>query len=254
MVNAKIISNVARYMNTHYKDTEGEIKEYIESLVVDYKLNTKIKYWCDIREFIVNTLGYSHFILDIPQDWLDDRDKQVREKLKTREYFELDKEKILEFMDYECISYNPDHEFIRLLIISGRRGAEILESEFKIEENELWYIPLKKKTNDWYRIEHLLFGYTPEMFMDDLKKLRKSYLKYNSFSAIKYTLIAYFKRWFGYTKLHACRSMYIMFCIERVRVNDKKIQPNTLVYNVCEWLCHDTINSSQRYLQCKWKE
>lgn len=251
MVSQKLEDKVIRYIHLNYRKSEKEIDLWIRKRLRDFELNTKIQYYKEIREIIHNE-GYTHLSLSTPNEWIQLKHTVVNEKYKQQQIEEIDKDHIIQFMEIEMDVYNPYHEFLRLCIISGRRGEELLYNEFEIIENELWYIPCKKKENKYCKIQHLLFGYTPDMFMSELERVRNSFSRYNSFHSIRRVLIPYSKQMLGTTKIHRCRSIYVLFLLDMYK-KQYHIDTNNQLYYVQEWLNHDTIRSSNRYLQYKWK-
>lgn len=251
-MNRKLLEYFRVYFNENYKCDEEEIEKHIRDMLEPYKVATKLSYWNNIRK-LCHTWGYTHWVLETPKDWIQDREEIVDIKRKNQCYTEISKKQILDFIHTELNEYNPYHEFIRLCIISGRRGQEIFNTEFEVRENVLlWYISLKKRKPEWYRCE-LLFGYSPDMFIEDLNRMRNEINpKQYVFQSLKYKLIPYLQQCIGTTKLHICRTIYVLFMIDNYKSKYDVFDTNNLVYYVCGWLNHDSIGSSQRYLQAKW--
>ena len=238
---------ILEYAIENYKASEDDIARVIRVTLVEYPITTKIVYWVDARR-LLHENGYTYWKLDIPSKWLEEMNANAFERNKTKKMLYIDRDAVQHFMNTQQFTYDPYFSFIQLLLISGRRSAELLFSSFETRNNdtELWFIPKKKKIARWYRIEHLLCDYTPKLFIIELERFHTIFNMSTQTLRVKAQVIM--NNYFNTTHLHLCRSMYVLLLRDKF-----KIQPNNLPYYVGSWLCHETNGlSSLRYIQCEW--
>ena len=240
--------DLLEFANENFRCSEKDIAQFIETLLYPYPVATRTVYWVDARRHL-HEHGFTHWKLEIPVKWLEKVNQKALERNKSQKIMYINKNAVHKFIHTEQFTYNPYFSFIRMLIVSGRRVAELLSSSFETrnDDTELWYTPKKKQSVKWFKIEHLLCDYTPSLFHIEL-------LRFHSvFDMSKQTLRIHVQdimnKYFNTTHLHLCRSIYVLLLRDKFN-----IQPNNLPYHVGTWLCHERNSaSSLRYIQCEWE-
>ena len=249
---------ILAYANANPTVTDDELDLFIRGCLSEFELPTKIVYYAETKNLLRDN-GFTHWNITIPIEWLNDRNRDVRQKNKTQQFLEFSKDDVVRFMTTHITPYNPYVHTLKLLIASGRRLCEIYHTDFDLRNtakrsgdevangDELWYIPYKKRGTSFMKIQELTFDYTPKQFIQELQRVRNCVTV--SFQSFRANVSAVMNCHFNTSKIHKCRSMYALLLIDKY-----EIKPNQMLYYVSDWLCHDNISSSNRYVQIKWAE
>ena len=268
---------ILAYANANPTVTDDELDVFIRGCLSEFEIPTKIVYYAETKNLLRDN-GFTHWNITIPIEWLNDRNRDVRQKNKTQQFLEFSKDDVFRFMTTHITPYNPYVHTLKLLIASGRRLCEIYHTDFELRNNrgdakhqgtcpsglprsgsgpavgsrsdngdEIWYIPYKKRGTSFMKIREFTFDYTPKQFIEELQRVRNCVTV--SFQSFRANVSAVMNCYFNTSKIHKCRSMYALLLIDKY-----EIKPNQMLYYVSDWLCHDNISSSNRYVQIKWAE
>ena len=242
----QLIQKLLKYATENKTVDDTAMDKFIRDMLDEFPTSTKLVYYAKCRN-LLNKEGHTQWRLEVPKEWFKERNDRDAEARKTQVETPIVKEDVLNFMHDPMNRINNYLRAIKLLIVCGRRLCELFHTDFELrnEDTELWYIPYKKRSKEFVEIKELTFDYSPKQFYSELMKMRS--LIHITFSSFRFNVSVCMNSILNTKKLHQCRSIYILLLRDKYEVKQ-----NQLIYYVCDWLCHDNIVSSQRYIQCKW--
>ncbi len=239
----EIINTTMSTESTLQETTERELTERYPNVATRWSRYYSIKKLIEKNPFL--QLNQSP-----PNEWKNKKQSKEQASQDNRKVVEIKKHEFEKYLDRN----NTDQTTLRnlhlfklasLLANSGRRIEEVISSEFKIDGDDLYYIPAKKKGKQQCKL--VLINMSNESFMDMLSQVRDFFQDKNK-RYINDTLNRYLKQNNStITSSHKFRSAYALYLLDGVTDGPK-------LEGIKKLLCHDNLHSSNRYNYIKFVE
>ena len=175
-----------------------------------------------------------------PKEWMTLKNAVENEKLKNRDVITINQDDITTIINPTYADFGDLQDLVKLLYQTGRRFSEVLEGDFKVDNEKLLYIPLKNPSRDYQEIKYLI-DTTPELVMERLNVLR-GLLQGRNTNSINQLLNRRLKQLNKNITPHTLRSFYVETLKTRNNIN-KGVAPAF----TGEILNHKGESSTSRY-------
>jgi hypothetical protein len=155
-----------------------------------------------------------------------------------KQYFEKEVDRVMEITGSSGSLYDA----IDLLITTGRRIGELCESDYRLEEGVLQYIPLKKRDREWCSILEFSKEKTPLEVYTQIQQFQRENTQPQKIlgqNVIRFLNTSGFKT---IKSSHDFRKIYSQILTKDIRPQLK----STFIKNL---LCHSNVQSSIHYNQ-----
>ena len=233
---AEINNEIARLVEKKTQQ-KSQAKELAKILTRKYKkISSRWGKWYEIRK-LVDKLK----TLEPPHEWKLLKDEFERKNQEKRQVFVLTRSQADKMRNPGPDDYKDPlvRRVIRVLYQTGRRISEILETPFKVREGSLYYVPFKKGSETYEKINSLI-DTTPQEVYDEIMDIRKGItIKSNFIKKLSRQL----KQTIGDDMYpHKIRNLYAEDLIQRN--NLKQGQTTPFIQSI---LNHSTTASAHRY-------
>jgi len=225
--------------NIRDKDlTERQIKTRIKKFINENYTNayTKNGLWTKFRNTMNKKWVY-------PTEWIDEQKKIQDNKLDNKEIIKVELSKIEDLINKDLMSITNKYELLFiLLLISGRRFSDVLESDFIYKNKKIYYRPRKKRDddNEIYEIKVIL-GNTSKLRFVKFINYIKELIEDLSIATIRAGLGNVIKRYDLPFTNKQTRDVYANYATRNITNAGKKI------LKIKDLLNHEFSNSSVNY-------
>jgi len=221
----EVYDTLVAYLNNQYSNTETRYRVYFKSR----------RY---INEYYIP--GFDKRI--VPRDWQNEKDKLELNRQNERKEIFADEKAFGQIINQDVDTLSGIPLLYYLMAITGRRKADILYQPFKIEGDELIYIPTKKGGDAKYCVIKTILKLDPVKTLGAIKRV-KSDLANKSDISVRVAINAFIVKNNLTIKANDLRAIYNTYILDQGGIKNTAERVVATRQN----LCHDNLRSSAMY-------